>query len=59
MDCTSPRGQEQTPEIEAGVSFEADPYSDLELDGIDPGDGCEGADHHGGGEIHPIVFWVI
>ena len=59
MESASPRGYDQSPEIKACIPLEAQPYSELELDCVDPGDGAEGGYHHRRGEIDAIGFGVI
>ena len=46
MESATPGGNQQTPEVEAGIALEAIPYPDLQLNCVDPGDGGEGGDGH-------------
>ena len=59
MNSTAPGGKQQTPEVEAGISLEDHPDPQLKLDGVDPGQSCEGSNHHGSGQVHAIVMGIV
>ena len=59
MDGAAPGREKQTPEVKASVPFETQPDPQLQFDGIDPGESCEGGNDHGGRQVHAIVLGVI
>lgn len=59
MDGTSPGRQKQTPKVKTSVPLESQPYPDLELDCVDPCEGCEGSYDHSRGEVHVVGRWIV
>ena len=59
MNSTAPGGKQQTPEVKASISLKGHIDVQLKLNGVDPGQSCEGSNHHGGGQVHAIVVGIV